>query len=34
MAIGTTVIILPYRNVLEIARVDANVDQLSGGVLF
>ncbi|MCZ6874380.1 MAG: LLM class F420-dependent oxidoreductase [bacterium] len=31
IAIGTTVIILPYRNVLEIARVGANVDQLSGG---
>ena len=29
--IGTTVIILPYRNVLEIARAGANVDQLSGG---
>ncbi len=29
--IGTTVIIVPYRNVLEIARAGANVDQLSGG---
>lgn len=29
--IGTTVIIVPYRNVLEIARACANVDQLSGG---
>ena len=29
--IGTTVIIMPYRNVLEIARAGANVDQLSGG---
>ena len=29
--IGTTVIILPYRNVLEMARAGANVDQLSGG---
>jgi probable F420-dependent oxidoreductase len=33
MAIGTTVIILPYRSPLEIARVCANVDQLSGGRL-
>jgi probable F420-dependent oxidoreductase len=31
MQIGTTVIILPYRHVLEIARASANVDQLSGG---
>jgi probable F420-dependent oxidoreductase len=31
ITIGTTVIILPYRSVLEIARVSANVDQLSGG---
>ena len=29
--IGTTVIILPYRSVLETARACANVDQLSGG---
>ena len=29
--IGTTVIIVPYRNPLEIARAGANVDQLSGG---
>jgi len=29
--IGTTVIIVPYRNVLELARAGANVDQLSGG---
>ena len=29
--IGTTVIIMPYRNVLELARAGANVDQLSGG---
>ena len=29
--IGTTVIILPYRSPLEIARAFANVDQLSGG---
>jgi probable F420-dependent oxidoreductase len=33
MHIGTTVIILPYRSPLEIARVCANVDQLSGGRL-
>ncbi len=31
MEIGTTVIIAPYRNVLELARACANVDQLSGG---
>ena len=31
MEIGTTVLIVPYRNPLEIARVFANVDQLSGG---
>jgi probable F420-dependent oxidoreductase len=31
--IGTTVIILPYRNVLETARATANIDQLSGGRL-
>lgn len=29
--IGTTVIILPYRNILETAKVCANVDQLSQG---
>ena len=29
--IGTTVMIVPYRNVLEIARSCANIDQLSGG---
>ena len=29
--IGTTVIILPYRSVLETARAGANVDQLCGG---
>ena len=33
MEIGTTVIIAPYRNVLELARACANVDQLSGGRL-
>jgi probable F420-dependent oxidoreductase len=31
--IGTTVIILPYRSPLEMARVLANIDQLSGGRL-
>ena len=31
--IGTTVMIVPYRNVLEIARACANIDQLSGGRL-
>jgi probable F420-dependent oxidoreductase len=31
--IGTTVIILPYRQPLEVARMAANVDQLSGGRL-
>ena len=31
--IGTTVIIMPYRNVLEIAKATANIDQLSGGRL-
>lgn len=30
-AIGTTVIILPYRSPLEVARAFANIDQLSGG---
>lgn len=29
--IGTTVIIVPYRNPLEVARAGANIDQLSGG---
>ena len=29
--IGTTVIIVPYRNPLELAKATANVDQLSGG---
>ena len=29
--IGTTVIILPYRSPLEIAKTCANIDQLSGG---
>ncbi|MFB3097432.1 MAG: LLM class F420-dependent oxidoreductase [Dehalococcoidia bacterium] len=29
--IGTTVLILPYRSVLETARACANIDQLSGG---
>jgi probable F420-dependent oxidoreductase len=33
MVLGTTVIILPYRNILETARVMANIDQLSGGRL-
>ncbi|MCH8744979.1 MAG: TIGR03619 family F420-dependent LLM class oxidoreductase [Chloroflexi bacterium] len=31
--IGTTVIIMPYRNVLEIAKATANIDQFSGGRL-
>ncbi len=31
--IGTTVIVLPYRNPLEMARMAANIDQLSGGRL-
>jgi probable F420-dependent oxidoreductase len=31
--IGSTVIILPYRQPLEVARMAANVDQLSGGRL-
>jgi probable F420-dependent oxidoreductase len=31
--IGATVMILPYRNVLEIARATANIDQFSGGRL-
>jgi probable F420-dependent oxidoreductase len=33
LEIGTTVIVLPYRNPLEVARMAANVDQLSGGRL-
>jgi probable F420-dependent oxidoreductase len=31
--IGSTVVILPYRNPLEVARMAANIDQLSGGRL-
>jgi probable F420-dependent oxidoreductase len=31
IALGTTVIILPYRSPLETARAFANIDQLSGG---
>lgn len=31
--IGSTVVILPYRHPLEVARMVANVDQLSGGRL-
>jgi probable F420-dependent oxidoreductase len=31
--IGSTVVILPYRQPLEVARMAANVDQLSGGRL-
>jgi len=31
--IGTTVVVLPYRHPLEVARMAANVDQLSGGRL-
>ena len=33
MEIGTTVIIVPYRNPVETARALANIDQLSGGRL-
>jgi probable F420-dependent oxidoreductase len=33
MEIGTTVIVLPYRHPLEVARMAANVDRLSGGRL-
>jgi probable F420-dependent oxidoreductase len=33
LTIGTTVVIVPYRSPLELARVVANVDQLSGGRL-
>jgi len=29
--LGTTVLIVPYRNPLEIAKACANIDQLSGG---
>jgi probable F420-dependent oxidoreductase len=31
--IGTTVVVLPYRHPLEVARMAANVDRLSGGRL-
>ena len=31
--IGSTVVILPYRQPLEVARMAANIDQLSGGRL-
>jgi probable F420-dependent oxidoreductase len=31
--IGSTVVILPYRNPLQVARMAANIDQLSGGRL-
>jgi probable F420-dependent oxidoreductase len=31
--IGTTVVVLPYRHPLEVARMTANVDRLSGGRL-
>jgi probable F420-dependent oxidoreductase len=33
LEIGSTVVILPYRSPLEVARMAANVDQLSGGRL-
>lgn len=33
LEIGSTVVILPYRSPLEVARMTANVDQLSGGRL-
>lgn len=33
MEIGSTVVIVPYRNPLEMARMVANIDQLSGGRL-
>jgi probable F420-dependent oxidoreductase len=33
VALGTTVLILPYRSPLETARAFANIDQLSGGRL-
>lgn len=32
--IGTAILILPQRNVLEVAKVAASIDQLSGGRLF
>ena len=31
LSIGSTVVILPYRSPLEVARAVANIDQLSGG---
>ena len=31
LELGTTVIVLPYRHALHVARLGANVDQLSGG---
>jgi probable F420-dependent oxidoreductase len=31
IGLGTTVVILPYRHPLQVARVTANIDQLSGG---
>jgi probable F420-dependent oxidoreductase len=31
LALGTTVVILPYRHPLEVARLTANLDTLSGG---
>lgn len=31
LELGTTVLILPYRNPLLVARMGANIDQLSGG---
>lgn len=33
IALGTTVTILPYRHPLQLARITANLDQLSGGRL-
>jgi len=33
LEIGTTVIVLPYRHPVEVARMAANIDQLSGGRL-
>jgi probable F420-dependent oxidoreductase len=33
LEIGSTVVIIPYRNPLEVARMAANVDQFSGGRL-
>jgi probable F420-dependent oxidoreductase len=32
--IGTAILVLPQRNVLEVAKVAASIDQLSGGRLF